>query len=358
MSPASHPSPQGFPEAPAAAAPTPGAAGAGPLVDRFGRAVRSLRISVTDRCNLRCVYCMPAAGITWYERSELLTFEEIVRVVRPLAARGVREIRLTGGEPLVRRDLARLAGMLAALPGVEDLALTTNGLLLQEQAEGLVRAGVRRFNVHIDSLDPETYLKLGRRDGLGRVLQALDELERLGALPIKVNVVLIRGVNDQEIPRFADLARTRGCQVRFIELMPLGAGEAFEAERIVPGAEVRARVEAEHRLVPLPRPRDASPAEVFRFEDGRGDIGFINSVTEPFCGRCDRIRLTADGMVRNCLFARGDRDLRPILRGGGSDDDLLRAIASEVEAKGPGGSLDMVAVYRDRLPRKMWQIGG
>jgi cyclic pyranopterin phosphate synthase len=329
-----------------------------PLVDRFGRAVRSLRVSVTDRCNLRCVYCMPAAGITWYERSELLTFEEIVRVVRPLAARGVREIRLTGGEPLVRRDLARLAGMLSALPGVEDLALTTNGLLLEEQAEGLVRAGVRRFNVHIDSLDPETYVKVGRRDGLGRVLAALGELERLGALPIKVNVVLIRGVNDQEISRFAELARTRRCQVRFIELMPLGAGEAFEAERIVPGAEVRARLEAIRTLRKVEGERGASPAELYRFDDGQGDIGFINSVTAPFCERCDRIRLTADGMIRNCLFARGDRDLRPILRGGGSDEDLVRAVSSEVEAKGPGGSLDMAAVYRERLPRKMWQIGG
>ena len=357
MIPASHAAPGGLAAAPPAPSPAPDSL-QGALVDRFGRAVRSLRISVTDRCNLRCVYCMPLAGITWYERSELLTFEEIVRVVRPLAARGVREIRLTGGEPLVRRDLARLAGMLAALPGVEDLAVTTNGLLLKEQAEGLVRAGVRRFNVHIDSLDPDTYLQVGRRDGLGRVLAALDELERLGALPIKVNVVLIRGVNDQEIPRFADLARTRRCQVRFIELMPLGAGETFEAERIVPGAEVRARIEAEHPLRPAPRARDASPAEVFRFEDGAGDVGFINSVTEPFCGRCDRIRLTADGMLRNCLFARGDRDLRPLLRGGGSDDDLLRAIAAEVEAKGPGGSLDMAAVYRERLPRKMWQIGG
>jgi cyclic pyranopterin phosphate synthase len=348
----------GAPVSSAAAAARSAATEAGPLVDRFGREVRSLRVSVTDRCNLRCVYCMPAAGITWYERSEILTFEEIARVVRPLAVRGVREIRLTGGEPLVRRDLARLAGMLSALPGVEDLAVTTNGLLLKDQAEGLVRAGVRRFNVHIDSLDPETYRKVGRRDGLGRVLAALDELERLDALPIKVNVVLIRGINDDEIPRFAGLARARRCQVRFIELMPLGAGEGFEAQRIVPGAEVRARLEAEHRLVPVPRARDASPAEVFRFEDGRGDVGFINSVTEPFCGRCDRIRLTADGMLRNCLFARGDRDLRPILRGGGSDDDLLRAIAAEVEAKGPGGSLDMAAVYRERLPRKMWQIGG
>ena len=336
----------------------PLASGEGPLVDRFGRAVRSLRVSVTDRCNLRCVYCMPAAGITWYERSELLTFEEIARVVRPLAARGVREIRLTGGEPLVRRDLARLAGMLSALPGVEDLAVTTNGLLLKEQAEGLIRAGVRRFNVHIDSLDPKTYVQVGRRDGLGRVLAALDELERLGALPIKVNVVLIRGINDHEIPRFADLARERHCQVRFIELMPLGAGEAFEAERIVPGAEVRSRIEAIRPLRRVRGERGASPAEVYAFEDGSGDIGFINSVTEPFCGRCDRIRPTADGMLRNCLFARGDRDLRPILRGGGSDQELMRAVAGEVEAKGPGGSLDMAAVYRERLPRKMWQIGG
>jgi GTP 3',8-cyclase len=328
------------------------------LIDRFGRAVRSLRVSVTDRCNLRCVYCMPAAGIAWYERSEILTFEEIVRVVRPLAARGVREIRLTGGEPLVRRDLARLAGMLSAIPGVEDLAVTTNGLLLKDQAQSLVHAGVRRFNVHIDSLDPATYVQVGRRDGLGRVLAGLEELERLGALPVKVNVVLIRGINDQEIPRFAELARSRRCQVRFIELMPLGAGESFEAERIVPGAEVRERLEAIRPLRRVEVERGASPAEVYRFDDGAGDVGFINSVTAPFCARCDRIRLTADGMIRNCLFARGDRDLRPILRGGGSDEDVLRAIASEVEDKGPGGSLDMAAVYRDRLPRKMWQIGG
>lgn len=328
------------------------------LTDRYGRVVRSLRVSVTDRCNLRCVYCMPERGVTWFEREGILTFEEIARVARILAARGVGHVRLTGGEPLLRRDLPILAAMLATLPGVSDLSLTTNGLLLDDQAADLVAAGVRRFNVHVDSLDADSYRRLGRRAALPRVLRGLEVLESLGAVPIKVNVVLVRGVNDSEIEAFADLARDRAYQVRFIELMPLGDGERFETERLVPGAEVRRRIEAMAPLLPVGRDRPSAPASVFRFADGRGDIGFINSVTEPFCSGCDRIRLTADGCVRNCLFSRTDRDLKPILRGGGTDDDLLRAIGAEVLAKGPGGSLDLASVYQDRLSRKMWQIGG
>jgi cyclic pyranopterin phosphate synthase len=328
------------------------------LQDTFGRTVRSLRISVTDRCNLRCAYCMPERGVVWFERKDILTFEEIARVTRVLAGAGVHEVRLTGGEPLLRSDLAVLARMLAAIPGIDDLSVTTNGLLLREQAADLVAAGVKRFNVHIDSLDPATYREVARRDGLPRVLEGLAELERLGALPIKINVVPIRGVNDHEIERFAEMARHRPWQVRFIELMPLGGTEPWEADRLVPGVEVRRRIEALHPLEPAGRDRAASPASVFRFADGRGDIGFINSVSEPFCAACDRIRLTADGMIRNCLFSRNETDLRRVLRGGGTDDDLLRAIASEVRRKGPGGALDMNAVYADRLPRKMWQIGG
>jgi cyclic pyranopterin phosphate synthase len=335
-----------------------GSASPAPLVDLFGRAARSLRVSVTDRCNLRCVYCMPAAGITWFERGAILTFEEIHRVVALLVRHGVREVRLTGGEPLLRRDLPVLARMLAGIEGLAELAVTTNGLLLRELAAPLLEAGVTRFNVHVDSLDPATYRQASRRSALDRVLDGVAELERRGAVPIKVNVVLIRGVNDHEIPRFAALARERPWQVRFIEMMPLGDGERFEAERLVPGAEVRRRIEAIHPLVPAGREHPAATASVFRFADGRGDLAFINSVTEPFCGACDRIRLTADGMVRNCLFSRTDRDLRPILRGGGSDDDLIAAVGAEVRRKGPGGSLDLKGVYDARLDRKMWQIGG
>lgn len=328
------------------------------LVDRFGRAATSLRLSVTDRCNLRCVYCMPERGIVWFERARMLTFEEITRVVRILAAHGVSEVRLTGGEPLLRRDLPVLGAMLAAIPGIDDLSVTTNGLLLADLAKPLVEAGVRRFNVHIDSLDADTFRRTSRRNALGRVLAGVAEVERLGALPIKVNVVLVRGVNDHEVPRFVEMARTRPWQVRFIEMMPLGDGERFERERLVPGAEVRRRVEEVHPLVPAGRERTSAPATLYRFADGRGEVAFINSVTEPFCADCDRLRLTADGMVRNCLFARGDRDLRPLLRGGGSDADILAAVAGEVAAKEAGGSLDLGPVYDDRLPRKMWQIGG
>jgi cyclic pyranopterin phosphate synthase len=328
------------------------------LVDGFGRVARSLRVSVTDRCNLRCLYCMPESGIAWFDKQLILTFEEIERVVRLLVENGIREVRLTGGEPLLRRDLPTLVRMLAPLPGLDEVAVTTNGLLLPELAEPLLAAGVTRFNVHLDALEASTFREASRRDALPRALAGLQELERLGAVPIKVNVVLMRGVNDQEIERFAELARTRPYQVRFIEMMPLGGGERFEAERLIPGAEVRRRIEALYPLQPVGRDRPSAPATVYRFADGVGDIGFINSVTEPFCAGCDRLRLTADGMVRNCLFARTETDLRPILRGGGSDADLLRALVGEVARKERGGSLDLRDYYVERLPRKMWQIGG
>ncbi|HEU4401738.1 MAG TPA: GTP 3',8-cyclase MoaA [Candidatus Polarisedimenticolia bacterium] len=333
-------------------------AGDGILVDRFGRVARSLRISVTDRCNLRCLYCMPAGEITWFGKSRLLTYEEVHRVVTILARLGVREVRLTGGEPLLRHDLPVLARLIAGIPGIEDLTVTTNGLLLGGQAAGLLAAGVRRFNVHLDSLDAATFESASRRDALAQVMEGLATLERLGAVPIKVNVVLMRGVNDHEILDFAELARRRPYQVRFIELMPLGGGERFEIERLVPGREVRRRVEAVHPLVPVGRDRPSAPATVFRFADGVGDIGFINPVSEPFCGDCDRIRLTADGMIRNCLFARSETDIRTILRSGGTDTDLAEALGRAVAAKEAGGCLDLRRYYEDRLPRKMWQIGG
>ncbi len=329
-----------------------------PLVDRFGRTARSLRLSVTDRCNLRCLYCMPAEGITWFPRDSILTYEEITRIVTILAAHGVRDVRLTGGEPLLRRDLPTLAGLLARVEGIEDLAITTNGLLLEELAGPLVEAGVDRFNVHLDALEPRAFEAMGRREGLDRVLAGLRELERLGAVPVKINVVLVRGLNDDQIPRFVELARARPYQVRFIEMMPLGGGEPFEIDRLVPGAEVKRRIEALHPLEPAGRERPSAPATVFRLRDGAGDIGFINPVTEPFCADCDRIRLTADGKLRNCLFARAETDLTPLLRGGATDGAIAESLRLAVDDKGPGGCLDLAQFHRDRLPREMWQIGG
>jgi cyclic pyranopterin phosphate synthase len=331
---------------------------AGALQDAFGRVHRSLRVSVTDRCNLRCLYCMPDDGIRWFDNSRILSYEEIGRVVSVMATLGVREVRLTGGEPLLRKDLPVLARMIAGIEGIEDLSVTTNGLLLRALAGPLLRSGVKRFNVHLDSLEPATFEVASRRNGLALVLEGLEELERLGAVPIKVNVVLIRGVNDHEILAFADLARRRPFQVRFIEVMPLGGGEPIEIGALVPGHEVRRRIEEAHPLEPVGRERPSAPATVFRFRDGVGDIGFINPVTEPFCGDCDRVRLTADGMFRNCLFARAETDLKSIMRNGGSDAEIAAAIRTGVASKGPGGCLDLKPYYGDRLPRKMWQIGG
>lgn len=330
----------------------------GVLRDSFGRVARSLRVSVTDRCNLRCLYCMPAGQIDWFPRESLLTFEEIHRVVEVLATVGVREVRLTGGEPLMRRDLPVLVRKLAAIERIEDLSITTNGLLLASMAKPLLEAGIMRFNVHIDSLERTSFETISRRDALADVIEGLEELVRLGVSPIKVNVVIVRGVNDHEIPRFAEMARRNPYQLRFIEQMPLGGGKPLDPARFVPGSEVRRRLEAIQPLVPIGRERRSAPARVFRFSDGIGDVAFINPVTEPFCAACDRVRLTADGMIRNCLFARGETDLRLLLRRGASAAELIAAVRADVSVKGPGGCLDLRSYFTERLPRKMWQIGG
>jgi len=328
------------------------------LADRFGRVVRSLRISVTDRCNLRCLYCMPEGEIPWFPRKRILTYEEISRVAMILASLGVRELRLTGGEPLVRRDLPVLARMLSRIEGIEDLAVTTNGLLLAQMAEPLLEAGVRRFNVHMDALEPAAFSRMSRRAGLDRVLSGLKELERLKATPVKINVVLLRGVNEDQIARFVELARRRPYQVRFIELMPLGGGEPFEMDRLIPGREVRRRIEEIHPLEAVGRDRPSAPASVFRIAGGAGDIGFINPVTEPFCADCDRIRITADGRIRTCLFSRAETDIAALLRGGSPDARIAEALQAAVAGKEAGGCLDLSQFYRERLQRKMWQIGG
>ncbi len=304
-----------------------------PLRDGHGRLIGDLRISVTDRCNFRCQYCMPAEGLPWLERSEVLTFEEIARLVRILSAMGVRDVRLTGGEPLVRRNFPHLASLLAAIPDVDDLSVTTNGFLLERDAENLVRAGVNRFNVSIDSLQQDRFFELTRRDALPQVLRGLELLASFPeAHPIKVNAVAIRGFTEDEALPFAELARSSSYEIRFIEYMPLDADRAWTAEQVLTGAEIRAAIDAVYPLEPEPREPHAT-ARLYRFADGRGRIGFINPVSEPFCGDCNRIRLTADGRLRTCLFSLNETDLRGPMREGASDAQLEQIIRDAVWRK-------------------------
>jgi cyclic pyranopterin phosphate synthase len=328
-----------------------------PLTDGWGRQIKSLRVSVTDKCNFRCRYCMPAEGLEWLRRDEILSFEEITRLVGLLASMGVNEVRLTGGEPLVRRDLPDLVQMLAATPGVDDLSLTTNGVLLDRLAGPLVAAGLRRLNVSLDSLNHTRFAEITRRDALDRVLAGLEQAERYAELrPIKINCVAIRGFTEEEVPALAALARRKPYVVRFIEFMPLDAEEGWRKDDVLSGAEIRALIEDRlGPLVPLSS-KPSSTAQRYRFADGRGEVGFINPVSEPFCSACDRIRLTADGQLRTCLFSRREWDLKTPLREFASDDDLealLRWAVAHKELKHKINDPGFV-----RASRSMSQIGG
>jgi len=327
---------------------------AAPLVDPHGRTVRDLRISVTDRCNLRCRYCMPAEGMDWLPRADLLTYEEIERIARTCVERfGFDGIRITGGEPTVRAHLPVLVEKLARLG--TDLSLTTNGATLALLAADLRAAGLRRVNISLDSLRPETFLAVTRRAALDQVLEGIDAAIAAGFSPVKVNCVLIRGVNDDEIVDFATFGRERRVTIRFIEFMPLDADDGWAPATVVPGAEVVAAIDAVYPLEPV-EARGSAPAERFRYTDGGGEVGVIASVTQSFCGSCDRVRLTAEGMFRNCLFAVRETDLRSVLRSGGSDDDLAAAIVADVGHKWAGHSIGQVDFIRP--DRSMSQIGG
>jgi cyclic pyranopterin phosphate synthase len=304
-----------------------------PLVDGHGRRIGDVRLSVTDRCNFRCQYCMPAEGLPWLERSEVLSFEEIARVVRVLSEMGVGDVRLTGGEPLVRREMPRLVGMLRTLPGVREIALTTNGFLLERDAAALVGAGVDRFNVSIDSLQRDRFFAMTRRDALPQVLRGLEALAAFPAAhPIKVNAVAMRGFTEDEVLPFAQFARSEPYEVRFIEFMPLDADHEWTPDAVLTGDEIRAIVESRWPLVEEPRAPHAT-ARVFRFADGRGTLGFVNPVSEPFCADCDRIRITADGRLRTCLFSLPETDLRGPLRDGASDRELAEIVRDAVWRK-------------------------
>ncbi|QDU90138.1 Cyclic pyranopterin monophosphate synthase [Pirellulimonas nuda] len=328
-----------------------------PLIDRFGRAHASLRISVTDRCNIRCRYCMPGGAIRFLPKAELLSFEEIARVAGVLAGLGVTRLRLTGGEPLVRSGLARLVAMLAATPGVEDLALTTNGMLLDDQAEALRDAGLRRLNISLDTLREATFQELTRREGLDRVLAGIAAAQRAGFSAIRLNALAIRGLNEDEIVPLGRFAIERGLELRFIEYMPLDADGAWARADVLTGAEVRAKLEeAFGPLEAAPRHDASQPATDYCFARGGGRIGFINPVSEPFCGACDRLRLTAEGQLRNCLFSTEEWNVRDLLRSA-ADDAAIAQLAREcVDAKHAGHGIDSPEFLKPA--RAMYQIGG
>jgi len=327
----------------------------GPLVDTFGRIHDDLRISVTDRCNLRCTYCMPEQGMSFLPGSSLLSFDEIVRVAGVARSLGVEAVRLTGGEPLVRRGLDQLVRRLAGV-GFADLSLTTNGMLLSPVLPALVAGGLTRVNISCDSLRPERFAAIRRRGDLATVLGAMDAAEAAGLPSVKVNVVLEYGSNDDEILEFADFARSTGRIVRFIEFMPLDGQGTWRRDRLVPGSEVVRRIDSRWPLVAVERGDDRAPAERYRFRDGRGEIGVISSVTQPFCGTCNRLRLTADGAVRNCLFSDDESDVRRTLRTGGTDDQIERQLRRAVWAKRAGHGIDDPGFLRPA--RSMSMIGG
>jgi len=327
----------------------------GPLVDRYGRVHNDLRISVTDRCNLRCVYCMPMEGMTFLPRSELLTFEEIERVARVARQLGVTSIRLTGGEPLVRKSFTDLVARLSAV-GFDDLALTTNAMQLSAMAGPLVKAGLTRVNISCDSLRADRFESIRRRGDLVTVLNAMDAAEAAGLTPLKINVVLLRNSNDDEILDFASFARDTGRIVRFIEFMPLDAQGDWDRTQLVPGREVFERINEQWPLASVDADLGPAPAERFRFLDGIGEIGLISSVTQPFCGTCNRLRLTADGAIRNCLFSDDETTIRDVIRSGGTDGDIEHLFRQAVWAKFPGHAINEPQFLRPA--RSMSMIGG
>jgi cyclic pyranopterin phosphate synthase len=327
-----------------------------PLVDTQGRTVRDLRISVTDRCNLRCVYCMPAEGMPWLAREDLLTYEEITRFARICLAHGVTGIRLTGGEPTVRADLPVLVRMLNDLAPGLDLSLTTNGLKLVAMADELRAAGLKRVNVCLDTLDPKRFHQIARRDRFHETITGLEAARRAGFSPIKVNAVLMKDFNEDEVVPLARWARNQGYELRFIEWMPLDFGHTWERWKLVPAEQILEELGREFPLEPATVTDPSAPATLYRYRDGRGSVGVIASVTRPFCGHCDRIRLTADGQIRTCLFSLNEYVVRAAMRGGESDERIAEMLRAAVWRKEPGHLIN--SPYYKQPERGMSAIGG
>jgi GTP 3',8-cyclase len=328
-----------------------------PLVDTFGRTHNNLRISVTDRCNIRCFYCMPEDGVQFVDRREILSFEEIVRFVQVAVGLGIDKLRLTGGEPLLRKDLPRLVAKLAAIPGIRDMALTTNGVLLADQARSLYDAGLRRLNVHLDTLDRARFVEITRRDDLDKVLEGIDRCREIGFEPIKINAVAVKGLTEPDVVPLARYGRERGIEVRFIEFMPLDAQHIWDRSRVLLADDMVAMLSREIcPLEDIPDRDPRAPATEYRFSDGVGRVGFIASVSRPFCLNCNRLRLTADGKLRYCLFAIEEADVKSLLRNGASDDAIEAVIRRNVRDKWLGHEINSAKFVPP--PRPMYSIGG
>ncbi len=349
---------------------------AGLLIDSQGRVLRDLRVSVTDRCNFRCLYCLPETEAAqnfyrghwahlpnstpilqqWVPRAHILSFEEIERVIRLAVGLGIQKVRLTGGEPLLRRDVEQLVARVAKIPGIGDLAMTTNGMFFAQKGPALREAGLRRISFSLDSLARDNFRKITGRDGLEEVLAGIDLAQQLGLQPVKVNAVIIRGLNDHEIEGLAEFARERNLSMRFIEFMPLDSARAWLKEMVLPGHELLARLQARFDLHPVASDNPSATARRWAFGDGRGEVGIIAPVTEPFCGHCNRIRLTADGKIRTCLFSVTEHDLRSLLRGGASDEEIARWLQGVVWQKEPRHHIGEPEFVPP--PRSMSCIGG
>jgi GTP 3',8-cyclase len=328
-----------------------------PLIDSFGRLHDNLRVSVTDRCNIRCFYCMPEAGVSFIDRHEILSFEEIERFVRIAVSLGVNKIRLTGGEPLVRRDLPVLIRELLAVPGIKDLALTTNGILLADQARALYEAGLRRINLHLDTLDPARFRQITRRDGLDKVLHGIHLAREMGFGPIKLNVVAVKNLAEPDIVPMAHFGREHGVEVRYIEFMPLDSQGLWEQDRVLRMDQMLQMLSSEFGpLDPLPNADPRAPALEYRYRDGGGCVGFIASVSRPFCLNCNRIRLTADGKLRYCLFAIEETDVKGMLRSGATAGEIESIIRETVRQKWIGHEINSPQFVAP--PRPMYAIGG
>jgi len=329
----------------------------GPLIDNFGRVHTDLRISVTDRCNVRCFYCMPAEGVEFRRHEEILSYEEIQRFARVAARLGIRKLRLTGGEPLLRKGVVHLVEMLAAVPGIDDLAMTTNGMFLDRHAEALKAAGLHRLNISLDTLDPAKFRRISGSGELSRVLDGIAAAQRAGFQRIKLNAVAIRGWTEDEIVPLARFARENGLELRFIEFMPIDGDGRWHSEQVFPGEKIHEILSREiGPLEPVPSPGPRAPATVYRYTDGGGRVGLIHSVSEPFCEHCNRLRLTADGKVRNCLFSSSQWDAKTVLRAGGTDQQLAELIRVAVSHKKKAHGTDDGQFAR--CDRPMHQIGG
>jgi cyclic pyranopterin phosphate synthase len=328
-----------------------------PLIDGFGRLHDNLRISVTDRCNIRCFYCMPEEGVHYAERQEILSFEEIERFARVAATLGITKLRITGGEPLVRRDLPKLIEKLALIPGIADIALTTNAVLLEQQAQALHDAGLRRLNIHLDTLDRERFRQIARRDELPRVLAGIDAAVRVGFERIKLNVVAVKNLVEPDIVPMARYCRERGFEPRFIEFMPLDSQSLWDKRKVLTADEMIALLSREvSPLIEVPDRDPRAPATEYEYADGRGRVGFIASVSKPFCLNCNRLRLTADGHVRYCLFAIEETDVKHLLRSDAGDDAIACAIRRNVSEKWIGHEINSAKFVPP--PRPMYAIGG